>query len=654
MLIMVLEHMSALLETEFGGVPIRLVAHGGACMLLHPGLYNLAMRKAAYHSKRGENVPMRKTTRDVDYIRRSFIAEYAGQHKIMDADIRMQKCIRTTALRFGLGADWMNADADVALPMSTSSSGTPYDPIYHASLQPFNVKLYTVFTSSNKKLTIINVTPAWAVALKLIRYAKWDPGDISLLLIVGLRAEPIQYLDSTQGLKGRGASLQNDSQSSDYYPGVRVYLDSLSGSHVNRIIHRVGNGTNLAKVHWTAQVVKSWIHKDCSAMGYERWDPTRLADMYKKIEHAVNMVTSIGTHLPPTPEQSSHSTNSGTPSHASRLGSPPVKADEHPSLFIPPDPTTSYSSLRPLGPSHSLDSTSRTWESMHKVAEDSQSRSSGSRKKKEKKKDSHQSHRSTGGGIDSVWQLQSLGNALALPDTTNHQIRRIRSVEFDVPTPYPFIPGDLTSRPTPKNRQNTRERHQPDKHADRKRERQRRDRERDLDRRSKSERRDAFLEYSTPDKDPLPSVSYLDESDLDTSDTEEEDSDRPLEYVPMPKPPAEVYTAEWEEERKRQEARWAEKHLMRSAVTSKENQATEDKQHSYDGSRSQRQPNMNSQSLPPRNHDLMMSIYSPPRTPNPPVPAQAASPPFQDGYRRRKTTETLRPHNSSWTLGLSA
>ncbi|KAJ8091593.1 hypothetical protein PM082_020823 [Marasmius tenuissimus] len=597
MLIMVLEHMSALLETEFGGVPIRLVAHGGACMLLHPGLYNLAMRKAAYHSKRGENVPMRKTTRDVDYIRRSFIAEYAGQHKIMDADIRMQKCIRTTALRFGLGADWMNADADVALPMSTSSSGTPYDPIYHASLQPFNVKLYTVFTSSNKKLTIINVTPAWAVALKLIRYAKWDPGDISLLLM---------------------------------------------------------NGTNLAKVHWTAQVVKSWIHKDCSAMGYERWDPTRLADMYKKIEHAVNMVTSIGTHLPPTPEQSSHSTNSGTPSHASRLGSPPVKADEHPSLFIPPDPTTSYSSLRPLGPSHSLDSTSRTWESMHKVAEDSQSRSSGSRKKKEKKKDSHQSHRSTGGGIDSVWQLQSLGNALALPDTTNHQIRRIRSVEFDVPTPYPFIPGDLTSRPTPKNRQNTRERHQPDKHADRKRERQRRDRERDLDRRSKSERRDAFLEYSTPDKDPLPSVSYLDESDLDTSDTEEEDSDRPLEYVPMPKPPAEVYTAEWEEERKRQEARWAEKHLMRSAVTSKENQATEDKQHSYDGSRSQRQPNMNSQSLPPRNHDLMMSIYSPPRTPNPPVPAQAASPPFQDGYRRRKTTETLRPRNSSWTLGLSA
>ncbi|KAK1219547.1 hypothetical protein PQX77_017735 [Marasmius sp. AFHP31] len=595
-LIMVLEHMSALLEAEFGGVPIRLVAHGGACMLLHPGLYDLAVRKAAYHSQRGENVPMRTTTRDVDYIRRSFIAEYMGKHKIMDAELRMQKCIRLTALKFGLGADWMNADADVALPMSTSSSGTPYDPIYHASLQPFNVKLYTVFTSRNKKLTIINVTPAWAVALKLIRYAKWDPGDISLILM---------------------------------------------------------NGTNLAKVHWTTQVVKTWIHKDCSAMGYERWDQTRIADMDKKIEHAVNMVTSIGTHLPPTPEHSSHSTNSGTPSHASKLGSTPVPTDEHTSFFIPPDPASSHSSLRPLGPSHSLDSTSQTWASVHKVVEGSEGSSSGSRKKKEKKKDDHQRQQSTGGGIDSVWQLQSLGKALALPDATNHQIRRSRSAEFDVPAPYPFIPSDLTSRLPPKNRQNTRERHQSDKHADRKRERQRRDREREFDRRTKSERRDAFLEYSmTPDKSPNPSISYLNEPDSDTSDTEGEDSDRPLGYVPMPKPPAEVYTAKWEEERKQQEARWAEKHLMHS-VTFKENRATEDNQHSYDGPRSQPQHNINSQPLPPRNHDLMMSIYSPPRTPNPPVAAQAVSPPPpQDRYRHRAPMETLRHRKSS--LGLSA
>ena len=119
MLIIVLEYMSTLLEAEFGGLPIRLVAHGGACMLLHQGLYDLARRKAAYHSSKGENVPARTTTRDVDYIRRSFMAEYVGTHKILDAEYRMQRCIRTTALKFGLGADWMNADADVALPMST-------------------------------------------------------------------------------------------------------------------------------------------------------------------------------------------------------------------------------------------------------------------------------------------------------------------------------------------------------------------------------------------------------------------------------------------------------------------------------------------------------------------------------------------------------
>jgi hypothetical protein len=31
-------------------------------------------------------------------------------------------------------------------------------------------------------LTLVSVTPFWAVALKLVRYIKWDPGDICLLL----------------------------------------------------------------------------------------------------------------------------------------------------------------------------------------------------------------------------------------------------------------------------------------------------------------------------------------------------------------------------------------------------------------------------------------------------------------------------------------
>jgi hypothetical protein len=37
----------------------------------------------------------------------------------LDANDRLKQCIFETALQFGLGADWMNSDADVALPMAT-------------------------------------------------------------------------------------------------------------------------------------------------------------------------------------------------------------------------------------------------------------------------------------------------------------------------------------------------------------------------------------------------------------------------------------------------------------------------------------------------------------------------------------------------------
>ena len=63
-----------------------------------------------------------------------------------------------------------------------SPSGKPYDPIYTAAIQPNNVHLHTVFSSPNGMLTLVSVTPFWAVALKLVRYTKWDPGDICLLL----------------------------------------------------------------------------------------------------------------------------------------------------------------------------------------------------------------------------------------------------------------------------------------------------------------------------------------------------------------------------------------------------------------------------------------------------------------------------------------
>lgn len=91
---------------------MRLVVHGGACMLLHPGLYSLSKQQ----QQASPGLVSRTKTRDVDYIHRGFMAEYSPH--IPDAAERLQDCIRATAARFQLGADWMNSDADIALPMA--------------------------------------------------------------------------------------------------------------------------------------------------------------------------------------------------------------------------------------------------------------------------------------------------------------------------------------------------------------------------------------------------------------------------------------------------------------------------------------------------------------------------------------------------------
>jgi hypothetical protein len=84
--------------------PIRLVVHGGAAMLLHPGLY-------------AQPGSRRLDTRDVDYIHRAFVEEWR-QAGYPDAGERLQYCINATAAYFKLGKDWMNAHADIALPMA--------------------------------------------------------------------------------------------------------------------------------------------------------------------------------------------------------------------------------------------------------------------------------------------------------------------------------------------------------------------------------------------------------------------------------------------------------------------------------------------------------------------------------------------------------
>jgi hypothetical protein len=113
MLIKVLEYFSQLVAQVFTGRSIRMVVHGGACMLLHSGLYGLSQQQHQMIPA----LPRRTTTRDVDYIHRSFVAELASCG-MPDAAVKLQECIRSTARQFGLGADWMNSDADIALPMA--------------------------------------------------------------------------------------------------------------------------------------------------------------------------------------------------------------------------------------------------------------------------------------------------------------------------------------------------------------------------------------------------------------------------------------------------------------------------------------------------------------------------------------------------------
>lgn len=83
-------------------------------MLLHPGLYNLAEQQARITPE----MPIRRTTRDVDYIHRAFVDECMAYGE-PDAPGKLLTCIRETAVAFGLGEDWMNSAADVALPITT-------------------------------------------------------------------------------------------------------------------------------------------------------------------------------------------------------------------------------------------------------------------------------------------------------------------------------------------------------------------------------------------------------------------------------------------------------------------------------------------------------------------------------------------------------
>ncbi|KAJ7753601.1 hypothetical protein DFH07DRAFT_823835 [Mycena maculata] len=118
-LIQILTFLSTLLPARFGTArQIRLVIHGGAVMLLNESLARLAASSPPSSSSSPNTNTPRTTTRDIDYIARAFAAEWA-QYGVYDANERLRLCALETARLFGLGADWLNSDADVALPMAT-------------------------------------------------------------------------------------------------------------------------------------------------------------------------------------------------------------------------------------------------------------------------------------------------------------------------------------------------------------------------------------------------------------------------------------------------------------------------------------------------------------------------------------------------------
>lgn len=224
-LILVLNYFSYLLASAFNNRPLRLVVHGGACMLLHPGVYALSLEQKDYLPR----LPHRNKTRDVDIIQRSFATEMA-QLGVVGAAEKLKQCILATAQHFNLGADWMNSDADIALPMATGPNGTTYDPIYAAAVQPDNIELHTIYHSPNGMLTLISVTPFWAVALKLVRYSPQDAADICLLL---------------------------------------------------------RNGTKLSRTNWSADLLRDWLFTSCWPMGYQHYDLIRLRNINHRIHHAL-------------------------------------------------------------------------------------------------------------------------------------------------------------------------------------------------------------------------------------------------------------------------------------------------------------------------------------------------------------------------------
>ncbi|KAK0445858.1 hypothetical protein EV421DRAFT_1795232 [Armillaria borealis] len=179
---------------------LLLVIHGGAAMLLHPSYQTIPTS--------------RQSTLDVDYLAKPFSEAVRTT---------ITRAITETSRAFpGLGADWMNADADVALPPG----------VWEGSTHPGNLTQNTIFERGSVRM--VSVSPGWAVGLKLMRYEKYDAGDVVVILLNGLR------------VKGGGK--------------------------------------------WTQEIVEAWVRAECATMGYDAWPAWKLAEMRVRIRDAVRLV----------------------------------------------------------------------------------------------------------------------------------------------------------------------------------------------------------------------------------------------------------------------------------------------------------------------------------------------------------------------------
>jgi len=178
----------------------------------------------------------RVSTLDVAFCLRAFTAEW-HKEDVYDAEARMNSCIKATAAKFGLGVDWMNSHADVALPLSRDKFGHLYDPIYRDAVEPSNVAPNTVYSSPG--LILIGVSWSWAVAFKLVRYKNDDPLDIACILLF------MQKI--TEGLR------------------------------------------------WDRRTLEGWLLTMCSPMGYHSYPPSQMEQTREKMRHAIRLSQDLSS-----------------------------------------------------------------------------------------------------------------------------------------------------------------------------------------------------------------------------------------------------------------------------------------------------------------------------------------------------------------------